>query len=244
MYVLVLTACIALGTSPVIGQVQFGITQDLMPKDDGIVFSDNLAYVYIPVNSLKLYTSLARADRGNWYRHTVEMGALWVWGGPFYSTARWGIGLSSERIVHNQLYMDLFFEQATYYLMASLSGSWDFIPQGNRSLLVSGGATLTGLSWLNATLRGYAGFSALEPTDLTVAGWVRLAPVSWLDITAGGNFGSILPRAEGPQTKVSVFGGFGIKPWDGWRLGYQYTREYRQGRVHSQTHQISLTGES
>ena len=212
--------------------LQTGVENTYTPSGSG-VFNNVRGFVYVPLGSITAGAAVSRADRGDWWQWKTEAAAVWVWGGPLYSEARYGISLDSDSIAAHHGYMDIFYEQASYYLTASLRGQVHPEPDA----VVSMGGAYYGWVSNRLNLRLYA---ASDPVSVSAAAWHTVQVTDKLKLQAGGSL-SLADDQDLPLSG-SLSAGPGIRIGSRWKLSYQLRQEFPTNRERTTHHQLSLTG--
>ncbi|GAB6090605.1 hypothetical protein [Spirochaeta dissipatitropha] len=199
--------------------INFGIENRYTPAPEGF-YNDVRGFVYAPAGPLTAGLALTRSDRGDWSRWMAEGGAVWVWGGPFYSEARYGLSLDSADILSHHAYMDLFFEQASYYLTGSVRGR---AASDAWSVTLSFGGAYFGFARNLLNSRVYY---AQDPDNTTVslAFWNRYRLLPRLDLHNGASVGTNL--SDFLDYDASMSAGLSWLFTPNWRAGYQFKQDF------------------
>lgn len=199
--------------------INFGIENRYTSAPAGL-YNDVRGFVYAPAGPVTAGFSLARSDRGDWSRWMAEGGAVWVWSGPFYSEARYGLSLDSDKTLSHHAYMDLFYEQASYYLTGSVRGR---AASDEWSVVLSFGGAYFGTARNLLNSRLYYSLDS-DTAKVSIAFWNRCQLLPQLFLHSGVSGGTNLSDFSDYEAGLSA--GLSWLFSSQWRIGYQFKQDF------------------
>ena len=222
--------------------IDLGINSEWYPNifpETGTIFSqpflDFRGFIYLPTADWKTLVAVESSHRDTWHLVRAEAGAVWVWGGPFYSEARYSLGIDSQAAWHHRAYMDLFMEKDRYYLTGSVKGGLSSQPQEGQTDWFwqgMGGATFYPNSWQQYNLRGYVDYESindagLQQWQLSLSTWTRQMVNNTFFFQASAGAGiRLFPAGDQPELFASLAIGPGFNLGANWAVLLLYNQDF------------------
>ena len=241
-----LIVLVSLGAVPAsAGQITAGIVNTFIPERGETPHNDLQGFVYVPFGAAQGSLTVTRRDRGDYTQHIGELGAVWVWGGPFYSEARVGLGTDTDGVTTQHGYFDLFYERSDWYATGFVRGSnapgaterWDY--------LTSLGVAWYGYPGLQIVQRLYHGGAADGERSFSAATRGEYDITSRIVALGGGSIGVRFEDrfdADSAGLRGALNVGAGYRLGERWRAEYRFEQGFPVAEARNSLHTVALVG--
>lgn len=216
-----------------------------MPERGETPHNDLQSFVYVPFGAAQGSLTLTRRDRGDYTQHIGELGAVWVWGGPFYSEARVGLGTDTDDITSQHGYFDLFYEQAQWYATGFVRGANALGESEQWNYLTSLGFAWYGYPGLQIVQRLYHGGDSDGERSISAATRAEYDLTARIVGLAGGSIGVRFEDGfdvDSAGLQGALNAGVGYRFGDRWRAEYRFEQRFPVAESRNSLHTLGLVG--